>query len=101
VDSFVFNAKLKANVDKIKDFAVGTDRIALDDKVFKALSTGALAAEDFVVGKKAKDATDHVIYNAKKGELLYDQDGKGVHDAIVFAKIGKGLDLDAGDFLVI
>jgi hypothetical protein len=101
VDSFVFNAKLKDNVDKIKGFATGTDRILLDDKVFKALSAGALPAEDFVIGKKAKDGSDHVIYNAKNGQLLYDQDGKGGNDALLFAKTGKGLDLDAGDFLVI
>ncbi|MCB1500149.1 MAG: VCBS repeat-containing protein [Bauldia sp.] len=100
-DSFVFNAKLKANVDNIKDFQSNADRIVLDDKVFKQLAAGTLAADDFVLGRKAKDASDHMIYDAKKGQLLYDVDGKGGADAVVFAKIAKGLDLDAADFLVI
>ncbi len=100
-DSFVFNAKLKDNVDKVKDFQAGIDTIVLDDKVFKKLSPGPLSVEEFVVGKKAKDGDDHVIYNQKNGQLLYDQDGKGGKDALLFAKVDKGLDLDAGDFLVI
>jgi len=100
-DSFVFNMKLADNVDKVKDFAAGIDTIVLDDKVFKKLSPGPLSVEEFLVGKKAKDGDDHILYNAKNGQLLYDQDGKGGKDALLFAKIGKGLDLDAGDFLVI
>ncbi len=100
-DSFVFNYKLKDNLDKVKDFETGIDTIVLDAKVFKKLSPGPLAVEEFVLGKKAKDELDHVIYNRKQGLLLYDQDGKGGKDASIFAKIGKGLDLDAGDFLVI
>ncbi len=100
-DSFVFNAKLKENVDKVKDFQAGIDSFVLDDHVFKKLSPGPLSVEEFVTGKKAKDGDDHVIYNQKNGQMLYDKDGKGGADAFVFAKAQKGLDLDANDFLVI
>ena len=100
-DSFVFNAKLKENVDKVVDFQAGVDTILLDDKMFKKLSPGELPADAFVVGKKAKDGSDHVIYNKKNGQLLFDADGKGGKDAVVVAKLSKGLDLDADDFLVI
>ncbi len=100
-DSFVFNAKLTDNVDKVIDFQAGLDTIVLDDKVFKKLSPGPLAVEEFVVGKKAKDGDDHVIYNQKNGQLLYDQDGKGGHDAVVFAKNEQGSRPRRVDFLVI
>ena len=100
-DSFVFGDKLKANVDKILDFEHGVDTIVLDDAVFRKLSPGPLFAEEFVVGKEAKDGSNHVIYNQKNGQLLYDLDGSGGKDAVLFAKLDKGLDLDAGDFLVI
>ncbi len=90
-----------ANVDKIMDFEAGIDTIVLAHGVFRKLKVGELSANTFVVGKQAKDDSDHVIYDADKGLLLYDQDGKGGHDAIVFAKIGKGLDVAAGDFLVV
>jgi len=100
-DRFVFDARLKDNVDKLKDFEAGVDTIVLDDKVFKKLSSGELAAEHFVVGTKAKDGSDHVIYNQRNGQLLYDVDGRGGKDAVVFAKAQKGLDIEASDFLVI
>ncbi len=97
-DSFIFNTKLKDNIDKVKDFQAGIDSFVLDDKVFKKLSPGPLSVEEFVVGSKTKDGDDHIIYNQKNGQLLYDQDGKFGKDAFLFAKVDKGLDLDAGDF---
>ena len=65
------------------------------------LTTADGKDHEFVVGKQAKDGSDHIIYNQKNGQLLYDHDGKGGKDAVVFAKIQKGLDIDASDFLVI
>ncbi len=90
-----------ANVDKIVDFEAGVDTIALAHAVFRGLKTGDLGADAFVLGKEAKDGSDRVIYDAKNGQLLYDAGGKGGKGALLFARLDKGLDLDAGDFLVI
>jgi Ca2+-binding RTX toxin-like protein len=101
-DTFVFNQKLlKSNIDKITDFNAADDTIQLGRTVFKKLTTGALAEENLIIGSKAKEKDDHIIYNAKKGTLAYDADGKGGNDAIVFAEIGKKLALTADDFLVV
>ena len=82
-------------LDKIRDFKPGKDSIAFDflDELGAKLNKG-----EFVVGKKAKDADDHVIYNDKKGMLYFDGDGKGGDAAFAFAKIGKHLDLTHKDF---
>jgi Ca2+-binding RTX toxin-like protein len=63
-DAFVFNTALnaKTNVDKIVDFSVKDDTIHLDNAVFTKLADNALAATFFVVGNKAKDDNDYVIY---------------------------------------
>lgn len=100
-DAFVFADKLKANVDKILDFEAGIDTIVLDGKVFRKLAPGPLAEESFVLGKKAGDRTDRLVYDDRKGLLLYDADGKGGSDAVLICKLGKGTDLGAGDILVL
>ena len=109
-DAFVFDSKLgagKAGADgnktfsfsKIKDFAVGEDQILLDSKVFKALDAGALSESAFAIGKTAKDADVHILF--KNGNIRYDADGKGGDDAVLFAKVGKDIDLGADDFFVV
>jgi Ca2+-binding RTX toxin-like protein len=101
-DTFVFNAKpTSANRDTLFDFLVADDTIALDNSVFTALTDGTLASTAFALGKKAADADDRIIYNSKKGEILYDVDGVGSKKAVVIAKIGTGLTITNDDFLVI
>jgi autotransporter-associated beta strand protein len=110
MDAFVFDVKLgagnagKGSADafsfaKIKDFAIGEDQILLDTKVFKALDKGALPDDAFAIGKKAKADGVHILY--QNGNIRYDADGKGGKDAVLFAKVGKDLAIDADDFLVI
>ena len=54
------------NVDRITDFTVGTDKIALDHSIFTAVgSNGALSASMFTTG--TPDADDRIIYNADTG----------------------------------
>lgn len=55
----------------------------------------------FTVGDKAKDKDDYIIYNKKKGNLLYDADGSGKGSAIQFATIKKNLKMTENDFFVI
>jgi Ca2+-binding RTX toxin-like protein len=103
-DTFVFSAKLTAaNVDKIVGFVVADDTIALDNASsgFAGLTEGTLAASSFVIGTKALDADDRVIYNAAKGELLFDADGAGGAKAVLIATLTKNLVMTADDILVI
>ena len=101
-DSFTFDTTLGlSNIDVILNFSVKDDTIRLNDTVFKNLKSGRLPAESFVVGPKAFDEQDHIIYNNKTGGLFYDSDGSGQTRAIQFAKVDAGLKLTAADFLVI
>jgi Ca2+-binding RTX toxin-like protein len=101
-DQFVFSTALGPNnVDTIKDFKVVDDTIDLDRSVFASLSEGPLHQSDFVRGTQATHATDHIIYDGKGGQLLYDADGVGGADAVAFATIGKNLSIDYLDFVVL
>ena len=102
-DSFAFDTALdaQANVDRVKHFDPGKDKILLDQNVFTALGgPGALAGSEFHNGKQAADGDDHVIYDKSTGWLCYDPDGSGDLAQIEFARLDKGLKLDSGDFLV-
>ena len=100
-DSFVFSTALSAaNVDAIKDFKVVDDTIVLDKAIFSALAAGQLAAERFVIGTQAADASDRIIYDSTAGTLLYDADGAGGQTAIQFATISKNLAMTYLDFVV-
>lgn len=101
-DSFTFDTKLGSNnVDVIVDFNVADDTIRLNDTVFTKLKWGKLSASSFVVGTKALDSNDRIIYNDKTGALSYDADGSGSKAAIKFAEIDNLAKLTAADFLVI
>jgi serralysin len=64
-------------------------------------ANGGLAAERFVVGAAAQDASDNIIYNSATGAVLYDSDGNGAAAAIQFAEVDAGLALTHLDFLVV
>jgi serralysin len=102
-DTFVFDAAFDPkNRDRVIDFAVGDDRIALDATVFYAIgSTGRLSADAFVIGARAQDAEDRITYNAATGALLYDADGNGADTAARFATLAAGLDISHANFVVI
>jgi Ca2+-binding RTX toxin-like protein len=102
-DSFAFTTAVGGgNVDRIVDFAGGTDRIALDDAIFAGIGTpGAFDAASFVTGNAAADGTDRIVYNAATGQLFYDADGSGAGAAILFATLDGKPALTASDFLVI
>ena len=98
-DTFIFDvAPGRANADDIVDFHEAEDVIKLDSSVFSGLVAGVLAAEDFVIGKTARDESDRIIYN--KGDLLYDADGAGGVDAVKFATVGNCTWLTADDFVI-
>jgi len=101
-DTFAFTTALGGgNVDRIADFAAGTDRIALDDAVFAGLAPGALPAGAFRAGTSAQDADDRILYDSATGALFFDPDGAGGAAAVQFATLTPGLPLAASDFVVI
>jgi Ca2+-binding RTX toxin-like protein len=101
-DAFVFDTALSAttNVDRVTDFNATADTIRLDNAVFAALPTGALAANRFVLGTAALDAADRIIYQRSTGQLWYDRDGTGGAAKVLFADLNDGAALTAADFLV-
>ncbi|MEZ0171369.1 calcium-binding protein [Microvirga sp. TS319] len=103
-DTFVFNTALdgKRNVTTITDFNVADDTIRLENAIFKKLTkTGVLNENSFIIGSKAQDKNDYIIYNRKTGYLFYDPDGSGSSSPILFAKLKPGLALTHNDFIVI
>ncbi len=109
-DAFAFDtrANTRTNKDKITDFKVQDDSIWLDNAVFTKLGRSGsenkpaqLKSSSFTIGDKAKDRNDYIIYNDKKGVLLYDADGSGRGKAVEFATISKNLAMTHKDFFVI
>ncbi len=71
-DQFVFDTTLNAatNVDRVKHFDPGTDKLILDKSFFGALTgPGTLANGEFHKGAAAHDGDDHIIYNKHTGAL--------------------------------
>ena len=100
-DSFVFDEGLgKANADKIAGFNKKADNFLLDADLFDGLGVGSLKKKAYFEGDAAHDANDRIIFT-DKGKLLFDADGKGGEKAVMFAKVGKDVDLSHHDFLVI
>ena len=103
-DFFYFDAKLnaKTNVDTITDFSRVDDSFQLENAIFKKLTkTGVMSKSFFVVGTKAKDKNDYIVYDKATGALSYDADGSGKGAAVKFAQVTKGTVLGYNDFLII
>jgi len=110
-DTFQFDTALGPSgtkaIDRITDFSVANDTIALDHTIFTALTgdSGPIAPSAFAVITTGGDiaADTRIIYNASTGALLYDATGStnGLADAIPFATLGKGLLLTDADFVLI
>jgi hypothetical protein len=103
-DQFVFDAALNSvtNVDRVKHFDPGTDKLLLSKAIFAALSgLGTLTSAEFHKGSGAHDLDDRIIYDKHTGALYYDPDGNVGVPEVQFAKLDKGLNLHASDFVVI
>lgn len=100
-DTFVFDSKAsKKNVDTITDFSVKSDVIALDHLFFRGIN-GDLGDGGFLIGSKAQNPYEHVLYNKKTGALSFDSDGNGKAAAVQFAILDKGLTLTVDNFDII
>ncbi|MBM1170679.1 calcium-binding protein [Microvirga arabica] len=103
-DSFVFDSRLNktTNVDTILDFSAKDDTTRLENAIYKGLKkTGTVSKSAFVLGTKAKDANDRILYNKKTSDVLYDADGSGRSAAVKILKIAEKVALTHKDFFVI
>ncbi|WP_198411862.1 cadherin domain-containing protein [Microvirga flavescens] len=110
-DTFIFDTRpnAKKNVDSLPDFKPKDDSIYLDHKIFKGLGKGGspdmpiqLKKAMFWRGTAAHDRNDRLIYDAKKGALLYDANGSDPGGAVKIAVLPKKLKtLSHVDFFVI
>ncbi|WP_020178810.1 calcium-binding protein [Methylopila sp. M107] len=102
-DTFVFETALvEGKADVIRDFETGVDSILLDRGVFSAIAGETFDDAAFVANSTGVAETEdqRIVFNTRTGELLYDPDGSGDEEAIVFAVLKKGATIDAGDFLL-
>jgi Ca2+-binding RTX toxin-like protein len=105
-DYFCFETALNAatNVDRISDFSVADDTVALRASTFGYLGVFdgqlGLDAKHFRSGAAAADAGDRIIHNRATGSILFDSDGVGGAAAVQFASVTAGLVLTNEDFFV-
>jgi Ca2+-binding RTX toxin-like protein len=102
-DSFVFNTALSAtNIDRITDFARGSDKILLDNAIFSAIAGVSLTAAGFAANAAgAATTTAHrIIYETDTGKLFYDSNGSAAGGNVQFATLTPGLALSHTDFSV-
>jgi len=106
-DRFIFRETGSANADSVRDWASGSDKVALDDAAMSALgASGNFSASDarFAAGAgftSGRDATDRVIYNTSTGSLYYDADGSGAGAAQLIATFSGNPAVAATDIVVI
>ena len=99
-DTFRLSGDVKT--DHITDFLSGTDRIELDNLVFKTLLTeGQLAANQFAQGAAATTATQRIVYDQPTGNLWYDLDGSGKKAAVLIGVLDNHVQIAHTDFWVI
>ncbi|NNU47735.1 calcium-binding protein [Rhizobium sp. WYCCWR 11279] len=102
-DSFVFDVKpSNTRVDKIVDFSSAAgDKLVFDDAIFTGLKPSSFSAENFVLGTKALEADDKLIYDQASGILSYDADGSAAGGAIHVADLDNSAALHFKDLLLV
>ena len=105
-DRFIFRETGSANADSVRDWASGSDKVALDNSPMSALgATGNFASGDarFKANSTgtATDTNDRVVYNTSTGSLYYDADGSGSGAAQLIATFSGNPAVAATDIVVI
>jgi Ca2+-binding RTX toxin-like protein len=115
-DAFVFSQGIKGNknIDTIKDFVRGQDKIYLSADIFSKLATavGFVSGEPLSLAKvdshylvstakvKAVDASSYLLYDKASGRLSYDEDGSGKLVASSFVTLTGKPVLTLDDFWI-
>lgn len=99
-DTFVFKADPVTGADTILNFKSG-EELQFKATIFDALDKGPLDDIHFAIGSAATDPEHRIIYDPDNGNLWYDSDGSGTQAAVLVAHLPAGLDLGAGNILVI
>ncbi len=116
-DTFIFSQGIKGNknIDTIKDFVHGQDKIYLSADIFSKLATAvgfvsdsepmslAKADSHYLVSAakvKAVDVNSYLLYDTKTGLLAYDEDGSGKLVASTFVTLTGKPTLTLDDFWI-
>jgi Big-like domain-containing protein/hemolysin type calcium-binding protein/parallel beta helix pectate lyase-like protein len=99
-DTFAFTVAPSGTVDRITDFASGTDKLAFARSAFSALAPGELSSAAFVQAAAAFTSDQRIIYNQATGIVAYDADGSGGGVAVAVAQLNAGQVLKAQDVKV-
>ena len=114
-DTYIFSSGIKGskNVDTIKDFVSGEDKILLSADIFTKLATALgvidgndptpLSDGDYFLSApkvKAKSASDFLLYDSNTGRVYYDADGNGKGAADWFITLTGKPELTADDFYI-
>ena len=103
-DGFFFDTKLSSsNVDTITDFFSGEDTLQLNVSIFtklpESIEPGDLA-DNLVIGTKALDSNDYLVFNPRTYTLSYDADGNGAGKAVAFVVLTGVTTISADDIWV-
>ncbi|PVE26327.1 hypothetical protein DC522_00780 [Microvirga sp. KLBC 81] len=102
-DIFAFKERPgSTHFDKITDYSKAYDSIYLDNRYMPKLGgVGRLSSSKFVLGTKALDANDHLIYDKGTGNLHYDPDGSGAAAQVLIGQFTNKAALVYSEFTVI
>jgi Ca2+-binding RTX toxin-like protein len=102
LDTFRLSTKLGGNLDTVTDFIVADDIIQLENAVFTALKSGALASAAFAsnTGGTATSATHRIVYETDTGLVRYDADGAGGAAGIQIVKLTTDLAMTYEEFFI-
>ena len=115
-DTYIFSSGIKGskNVDTIKDFVSGEDKIYLSSDIFTKIASGLglidgndpipLSDGDYFFSApkvKATSATDLILYDSNTGRVYYDADGNGKGAADWFITLTGKPALSADDIYIV
>jgi Ca2+-binding RTX toxin-like protein len=106
-DQFLFEGAGTGTVDRVLDFAPGSDELLFENFNLAALgAAGSWSAGDGRFWSAAgaitgHDADDRLVYNTSTGSLYYDPDGSGAAAAQIVATFQGNPGITASDIVIV